>query len=60
VLLKDVSVVRIEHLIKVGGGARIRKEDKIHSDLALEELSHRLCTLFNMCDMNNSRFYKYE
>jgi hypothetical protein len=59
VLLKDVHVTRTEHLKQVTGG-KVRTEDKVHSDLAIQEINHRLCTLFTMCDMNNFRFYKYE
>jgi hypothetical protein len=59
-LLKDVNVVRVEHLKQVAGGAKSKGEDKAHSDLAVQEITSRLCALFNMCDMGNPRFYKYE
>lgn len=42
------------------GGAKSKVEDKIHSDIAIQEITARLCALFNMCDMSNPRFYKYE
>jgi hypothetical protein len=59
-LLEDVSVVRIEHLKQVQGGTKSKVEDKNHSDVAIQEITTRLCALFNMCDMGNPRFYKYE
>jgi len=45
---------------QVQGGAKSKVEDRNHSDIAIQEITTRLCALFNMCDMGNSRFYKYE
>lgn len=39
---------------------RIKNEEKNETDLIIKEITHRIFTLFSTCDMNNSRFYKYE
>lgn len=58
-LLKDVKLTRIEHLKQVQGG-KVKVEEKLGCDLALQEIAQRLCTLFSTCDMSNPRFYRYE
>ena len=58
-LLKDVRLTRIEHLRQVPGG-KVKVEEKLGCDLALEEIAQRLCALFSTCDMANPRFYRYE
>lgn len=52
--------MRVEHLRQVAGGTRGRVEEKAESDLAVEEVTRRMCALFSLCDMGNPRFYKYE
>lgn len=59
---KDIELIRYEHL-KLShptSSRHMRKEEPNQTDFVLGNLCLRLNQLFNVCDMNNSRFYKYE